>query len=334
MRDTIVSRRWALALALGTFGLSTFGLPAGSPAAAQDYPDNRPITLVVPFAPGGGTDIIARELGKLIGEKLGQPVIIENKGGAGGIIGAQFVAKSKPDGHTLLMTTATFLTAAAGQRVPAYDVEREFTPVSLFGRGPMMVVVNKQIGVNTLPELLALAKSKPNTLNFASSGTGSIVHFAGELFVQRADVKMTHVPYKGTAPAMLDMISGQVQVYVGTVPSVIAHVKSGKLALLAVAAKTRMKAYPDTPTVDEAGVKGYEASTFWGITGPAGLPAHVISKLDAAVRSAVASEAMQKRFEEEGAEVVTGSPGDFGKMLKDELAGWRQVVKDGNLWLD
>jgi tripartite-type tricarboxylate transporter receptor subunit TctC len=330
MRHSSIGRRWALALALGTFGLSTLARPV----LAQDYPENRPITLVIPFAPGGGTDIIGRELGKLIGEKLGQPVIIENKGGAGGIIGAQFVGKSKPDGHTLLMTTATFVTAAAGQRVAPYDVEKEFTAVSLFGRGPMMIVVNKQIGVNTLPELLALAKSKPNTLNFASSGTGSIVHFAGELFVQRADLKMTHVPYKGTAPAMLDMISGQVQVYVGTVPSVIAHVKSGKLALLAVAAKTRMKAHPDTPTVDEAGVKGYEAGTFWGITGPAGMPANVITKLDAAIRAAVASDVMQKRFEEEGAEVVTGSPADFGKMLKDELAGWRKVVTDGNLWLD
>jgi tripartite-type tricarboxylate transporter receptor subunit TctC len=305
-----------------------------TPAAAQDYPENRPITLVVPFAPGGGTDIVARELGKLIGEKLGQPVIIENKGGAGGIIGAQFVSKTKPDGHTLLLTTATFLTAAAGQRVAPYDVEKEFTPVSLFGRGPMMVVVNKQTGIKTLAELLAAAKADPGKFHFASSGTGSIVHFAGELFIQRAGVKMTHVPYKGTAPAMIDVISGQVQVYVGTVPSVIGHVKGGKLEVLALAAKTRMKAYPDVPTVDEAGVKGFEAGTFWGITGPAGLPAHVIAKLDAAIRSAVASDAMQKRFEDEGAEVVTGSPADFGQMLKDELASWRQVVKDGNLWLD
>jgi tripartite-type tricarboxylate transporter receptor subunit TctC len=304
-----------------------------SPSAdGQSYPENRPITLVVPFAAGGGTDIVARELGKLIGDKLGQPVIIENKGGAGGIIGAQFVANAKPDGHTLLLTTATFLTAAAGQRVAPYNVEKDFTPVSLFARGPMMIVVNKQLGVNSVADLLAAAKAKP--LFFASSGTGSIVHYASELFVQKTGVPMTHVPYKGTAPAMIDVISGQVQVYVGTVPSVIGHVKSGKLQLLAIAAKSRMKAYPDVPTADEAGVTGYEAGTFWGITGPAGLPPDVVARLDAAVRAAASSDVMLKRFDDEGAEVVTGSPSGFAAMLKSELASWRQVVKDGNLWLD
>jgi tripartite-type tricarboxylate transporter receptor subunit TctC len=161
-------------------------LPSARHAWSADYPENRPISLVAPFAPGGGTDIAARELGKLIGEKLGQPVVIENKGGAGGIIGAQFVSKAKPDGHTLLLTTATFLTAAAGQRVAPYDVEKEFTPVSLFGRGPMMVVVNKQTGIKTLAELLAAAKADPGKYHFASSGTGSIAYYAGEPFIRRA----------------------------------------------------------------------------------------------------------------------------------------------------
>jgi tripartite-type tricarboxylate transporter receptor subunit TctC len=315
--------RWLLGLCVALVAWS---------AHAQTYPDNRPITLVVPFAAGGGTDIVARELGRLIGERLGQTVIVENKGGAGGIIGAQYVAKAKPDGHTLLLTTATFLTAAAGQRVAPYDVEKDFTAVALFGRGPMMIVVNKQLGITTVAELLAAAKAK--TFHYASSGTGSIVHYAGELFVQRTGVPMTHVPYKGTAPAMVDVISGHVQAYIGTVPSVIGHVKAGQLQLLAIAAKSRMKAYPDVPTADEAGVKGYEAGTFWGVTGPAGLPPTVLARLDAAIRSAVASDTMQMRFDLEGAEADLRGSTDFAAMLKSELATWRQVVKDGNLWLD
>jgi tripartite-type tricarboxylate transporter receptor subunit TctC len=317
-----------------SLAVALIGLCLAGPTQAQTFPENRPITLVVPFAPGGGTDVVARELGKLLGDKLGQTVVIENKGGAGGIIGAQFLAKSKPDGHTVMLTTATFITAAAGQRVAPYDIEKDITPISLFGRGPMMVVINKQLGITTLPDLIAAAKAKPNTMNFASSGTGSIVHYAGELFVQRAGLKMTHIPYKGTGPAMVDMLSGQVQMFIGTVPSVIGQVKSGKLQLLAVADHQRMKAYPDVPTVSEAGLKDYVAGTWWGLTGPAGMPADVVAKLDEAVRSVMMSEVMKRRFDEEGAVIVTGSPADFAAMLKTEFANWRQVVKDGNLWLD
>ena len=251
--------------------LSAAGLLAlADPAGAQTFPENKPIILVVPFSAGGGTDAVARDIGRVLGERLGQPVVVENKGGGGGMIGAQFVAKARPDGHTLLLTTSSLLTASAGQRKLPYDVLKDFTPVSLFARGPLMVIVNKDAGINSIENLVATAKAKPEALNFASSGIGSVLHLSGELLAQRAGIKITHVPYQGAGPATIDLLAGHVQMFVMTPPSVIGHIKSNSLKVIATTGKTRMKIFPDVPTVQEAGVAEYDVGTWWGITGPAG----------------------------------------------------------------
>ncbi len=313
-------------LAIGVVALATLA----SPGIAQTFPD-KPITLIVPFAPGGGTDLIARDLGRHLSDQLGQPVIIENKGGGGGIIGAQAVARAKPDGYTLLLATSTFITSTTGQQALPYDVFKDFVPVSLLGRGPLLVVVNRETGVTSIPDLIARAKAQPAALNFASSGPAGIQHLAGEMFVQRTGAKMTHIPYKGGGPAMVDLLSGQVQVYFVTVPTVIGHLKSDKVRLLASTGKTRMKVFPDTPTVMETGVADYDVGTWWGVVGPAGLPAPVIAKLNQAVNAAAASETMIKRFQDEGAETFRGNPEAFAAMMAEEKKVWQKVVADGNL---
>ncbi len=316
-----------IAAAIMAFAIAA--LPASG--FAQVYPENKPIVLVIPFAPGGGTDALARPFARVLSERLGQPVVLENKGGGGGMIAAQYVAKARPDGHTLLMTTSTFLTAASGQRPLPYDVLKDFTPVSWLGRGPLLVIVNKDTGITTLQELIARGRAKPDSINFASSGVGSVLHLAGELFIQRAGIKATHIPYQGAGPGLVDLLAGHVQLFLMTVPSIIGHVKSGGVTLLATTGRTRMAAFPNVPTIAEAAIPGFEAGTWWGITGPAGLPPHVIETLDKAVKDSVRTEVMRKRFEDEGAEIVDATPGEFGAMLAAELAVWRQVVKDGNL---
>lgn len=318
-----------IAGALVALAMAAFSATAR--AQGQTYPENKPIVLVIPFAPGGGTDALARPFGKVLSERLGQPVVLENKGGGGGMIAAQYVAKARPDGHTLLMTTSTFLTAASGQRALPYDVLKDFTPVSWLGRGPLLVIVNKDTGITTLQDLIARGKAKPDSINFASSGVGSVLHLAGELFIQRAGIKATHIPYQGAGPGLVDLLAGHVQLFLMTVPSIIGHVKSGGVTLLATTGTTRMAAFPNVPTVAEAAIPGFEAGTWWGITGPAGLPPHVIETLDKAVKDSVRTEVMRKRFEDEGAEIVDATPAQFGAMLRDELAVWRGVVKDGNL---
>ena len=300
-------------------------------AGAQTFPENKPVVLVVPFSAGGGTDAVARDIGRVLGEKLGQPVVIENKGGGGGMIGAQHVAKARPDGHTLLLTTSSLLTASAGQRKLPFDVLKDFTPISLFARGPLMVIVNNDAGITSIADLIAKAKAMPDALNFASSGIGSVLHLSGELLAQRAGVKITHVPYQGAGPATIDLLAGHVQVFVMTPPSVIGHIKAKSLKVIATTGRTRMKIFPDVPTVQEGGVAGYDVGTWWGITGPAGMPPSVVAAIDKAVRDALTADVVRKRFEDEGAEIVTSSQAEFAQLLRSDLDMWRQVVKDGNL---
>lgn len=319
---SIVARWLAVALSLAAFA-------GGTPAWA--YPEGKPIVLVVPFAAGGGTDAVARDIAAALDEKLGQTVVVENKGGGGGMIGAQHVARARRDGHTLLLATSTLLTGASGQRKLPYDVLQDFTPVSLFARGPLLVVVNKDTGITSIQDLVARAKAKPGALNFASSGIGSVLHLAGELLVQRGGVNIVHVPYQGAGPATIDLLAGHVQLFVMTPPSVIGHIRSGGVTLLATTGRERMKIFPDVPTVQEAGIVDYEVGTWWGIVGPAGLPDDVVSTLDKAVKAAAASDKVRKRFEDEGAEVLSASQSEFRALMQRDLAMWRKVVADGNL---
>ena len=302
--------------------------------AAQGYPQQRPILLVVPFAPGGGTDSIARELAKFLQGKLGQPVVVDNRGGAGGAIGAGFVAQARPDGHTLLFVTSTFVTAAATERSLPYDVLKDFTPIAMLGRGPLLLVVNPNTGIGSVKQLIEAAKARPEALNFVSAGPGSINHLSGELFMQRAGVRMTHIPYKGSGPATLDLISGQAQVFFATVPTILGQVRGERVRLLASTGRSRSRLFPDAPTVAESGLSQFSVDTWWGIVAPAGVQPPVVAVLNQAVNEATASDVLHKRFADEGAEAFRGSPADFADALKDELKNWRKVVQDSGLKLD
>lgn len=319
--------------ALARILLAGIALLAPAASHAQAYP-SRPITLVVPFAPGGGTDSLARELAKLMQDKLGQPVVVDNRGGAGGAIAAAQVAQAKPDGHTLLFVTSTFVTVAATDRKLSYDILRDFTPIALLGRGPLLLVVNKDLPVTSVRELVDAARRKPDAFNYVSAGQGSINHLSGELFVQRTGARMTHVPYKGSGPATLDLIGGQAQVFFATVPTILGQVKGGKVRLLAATSAKRSPLFPDVPTVQESGVKDFTVETWWGIVGPANLPPEIVATLNQAINAAAGSAEMKKRFESEGADPFVGKPGDLGAQLARELEGWRRVVREGGLKID
>jgi tripartite-type tricarboxylate transporter receptor subunit TctC len=311
----------ALGLVLGTL------LP--SPTHAQTYPE-RPITLVVPFPPGGGNDSIARELGQLLQEKLGQPIIVDNRGGAGGAIGAGVVSRAEPDGYTLLFASSTFVTHAVVDKKTPYDVTEDFTPIALLGRGPLMVVVNKDTDITSIQQLIEKAKAEPDALNYCTTGLGSINHLVTEAFIQKTGAKMTHVPYKGSGPAITDLLGGQVQVFFATVPAIVGHVRTDQVKLLATTGKDRPKAFPDVPTVAEA-VGDYDMQTWWSIVGPAGLPPDIVAKLNQAINEATASAAMQKRFDTEGAESFQGKPDDLARLLRDQATYFRQVAQAAGL---
>jgi tripartite-type tricarboxylate transporter receptor subunit TctC len=302
-------------------------------ASAQPWPQ-RSVTLVVPFAPGGGTDSLARELAKILQEKLGQSFVVDNRGGAGGAIAAAQVAQAKPDGYTLLFVTSTFVTVAATDRKLPYDITKDFTPIAMLGRGPLLLVVNKDTGIASVAQLIDAAKKKPDSLNYVSAGPGSINHLAGELFAQRTGVKMTHIPYKGSGPATMDLIGGQAQVFFATVPTILGQVKGDKVRLIAATSATRAKLFPDVPTVGEGGVKDFAVETWWGIVGPAGLPPEIVRTLNKAINDAVAGDEMRRRFQTEGADPYSGSPADFGDALRKELESWRKVVREGGLKID
>jgi len=287
----------------------------------------KPITLVVPFAPGGGTDSIARDLAKLLSEKLSTPVVVENKGGAGGSIAANGVAKASGDGHTLLFVTSTFATHAASDPKSSYDPLKDFTPVALLGSGPLVVVTSKASGITSMKQLLEQAKKSPGELAYCTSGPGGINHLAAEMYAQAAGVKMTHVPYKGSGPATLDLIAGRTQVFFSTVPTIRGQIQSDKVNLLAVTSKERSPMFPGVPTVIESGVPGYDVSTWWGIVAPKSTPANIVTALNAAINSE--SPALKDRFEREGASPFYGSPAAFGSMLQTEFEGWRKVVSAG-----
>lgn len=318
------------------FRLALLAIAALIPAVAhaQSFPQQRPITLVVPFAPGGGTDSISRELAKHLQDPLGTAVVVDNRGGAGGSIAAAQVAAAKPDGHTLLFVTSTFVTVAATDRKLSYDILKDFTPIAMLGRGPLLLVVNKDTGIATVAQLLDAAKKKPDSLNYVSAGQGSINHLAGELFVQRTGAKMTHIPYKGSGPAVLDLLGGNAQVFFATVPTILGQVKGDKVRLIASTSAKRTRLFPATPTIDESGVKGYNVETWWGVVGPAGMPHDVVRILNKAINDAAASEELRKRFENEGADPFSGSPVDLANVLKDELEGWRKVVREAGLKVD
>lgn len=293
---------------------------------AQPTWPGKPITLVVPFAPGGGTDSIARDIAKNMADRLGQPVIVDNKGGAGGAIGASAVAKASPDGYTLLFATSTFATNAAVEPKLPFDPIKDFSPVAMIGRGPLLVVTSKALGVKNIGQLINTAKARPEGLNFCSAGNGSINHLAGEMFRQQTALTMTHVPFKGSAPATVELLAGRVDLFFATVPTIQSHLKDDKLDLLAVTSARRSPLYPAVPTLAEAGVPGMDVSTWWGVLAPARTPAAIIDALNKAVNESAAAEPVKTRLAHEGADAIRLTPAGFGDELRKELAAWRQVA--------
>ena len=309
------------------------GLSAG-PAQAQDYP-TKPVRFVVPFAPGGTTDVLARLLGEKLSASLGQQFVIDNQAGAGGNIGTAQVAKAEPDGYTILMGPVG--THAINQsiypRLP-FDPIKDFAPVTLVATVPNVLVVNPEVPANSVAELIALAKEKPGELNFASSGNGSSIHLSGELFKAMTGVDIVHVPYKGSGPAVVDLLGGQVQMMFDNLPSSAPQIKAGKLRPLGVTSKERSPTLPDVPTIAEAGVPGYEALSWFGVLVPAGTPDAIVAKLQNEIAKALADPAMRERFAELGAVPVGGSPAEFAELITAETAKWAKVVQDAGIKLE
>ncbi len=297
-----------------------------SSANAQQFPA-RPVKIVVGFTPGGGVDINARLLASKLGDILGQPVIVENKPGAGTNIAADFVAKSAPDGYTLFFNSPAVAINMSLYKNPGYDALKDFAPVSVFSDSTNILVVPASLPVKTVKDLIALAKEKPGALNFSSAGSGSTQHLAGELFKLRTGTQMVHVPYRGSAPSIAALLAAEVQLSFVNPLAIGSHVKSGRLRALAVAGAKRAALLPDVPTMKEAGVDGVEVPLWFGLLAPAATPREAIATLAAGVQRAAKDPDMRKRLEEQGGEPVGSTPEEFAALLREEVAKWAEVVK-------
>ena len=294
-------------------------------ASAQSYP-SRPVRLIVGFPAGGSADIVARLIGQSLSERLGQPFIIENRPGAGSNIGTETVVRAPPDGYTLLMVSAANVTNATLYDNLNFNFIRDIAPVAFMDRVANVLEVNPSVPAKTVPEFIAYAKANPGKINMASGGTGSSQHVAGELFKMMAGVDLVHVPYRGVAPALTDLLAGQVQVLFDTVPASLPHIRAGKLRALAVTTAARSEALPDVPTVGDF-VPGYEASSIHGIGAPRNTPADIIDRLNKEVNAALADPKFKARIADLGGIVAVGSPADFGKIIAEETEKWAKVVK-------
>ena len=304
-------------------------LSAGSIQAQGAYP-TKPVKIVVAFAPGGGSDFIARLLAVKLGEKLGQPVIVENRPGAGGNLGAEYALKAAPDGYTLLLAAASYTVNPSMYKL-SFDSLKDMTPIAQLARGPFVIAVNPKVPANNLRELVALAKSQPGKLTYASSGNGSIVHMVSEYFWDVTNIDVVHAPYKGTSPALNDTIAGHVQIVFGTVASTLPFVKSGQLKALAVSTPKRLPALPNVPTAAEAGFPQYQVTNWHGLIAPKGLPKDIQAKLNRAVNDALHGGTMEEGMSQDGLSAAGGSPEEFGELLKSEIDRWGALAKKRNI---
>ena len=304
----------------------------GLPAAAQTPWPTKPITYVVPFAPGGNTDTLARLIGQKLSVALGQPVVIDNKPGAGGNIGSDFVAKAKPDGYTILGGTISShaINPSIYPKMP-YDAVKSFEPVILIGSGPLVLAVGANTPYKSLQDVIAAAKAKPGDIAFASAGNGTSPHLAGELLKSLSQADLMHVPYKGSGPAVTDVVAGQVPLIFDTLLVVGSHVKAGKLRALAVASPKRMNSLPDVPTGAEGGVPGFEVGTWQAIFAPAGTPKEIVHRLNTEVATILKQPDIVARLADLGLEPGAGSPEQLGELQKAEISKWAKVVKDANI---
>ncbi len=304
------------------------------PACAAEYP-MRPIRMIVPFPPGGGNDILARAVGQRLSPIIGQQIIIDNRGGAGGQLGAELAAKAEPDGYTIFLGSIGNLTflPVLQPKLP-YDVIRDFAPVTLLATSAFILVVNPEVPAKSLKEFLALAKAKPGQLNYGSAGSGSSLHMTAELFKLETRLDITHIPYKGTSPALIDLLANQVQMMFSTMPTMVPHVKSGKLRALGVSSTTRAEALPDVPTVAEAGVPGFDVLNWQGIVVPKKTPDAIVQKLSRALLTTLKSPEMIKALAAQGLDAAGGTPEQFGALIKSEIEKYAKVAKEAKLKLE
>jgi tripartite-type tricarboxylate transporter receptor subunit TctC len=314
------------ALVSAVLGTALFAFPT----FGQEYP-SRPVRLVVPFAAGGPNDIIARLVGGRLSEALGQPIVVENRPGAGGNIGTDFVAKAAPDGYTLLSAGPGSLIINPLLGSVPYDTARDFAPVSLMASAPNVLVVHPSLPAKSVKELIELARARPRHLNYASGGPGSTPHLSGALFAVMAGIDIVHVPYKGTGPASADLLGGQVQMAFFGIPPLLPHIRSGKLRALAVTGKRRSPELPEVPTVHEAALPGYEVSPWYGLLAPAGTSRAIITRLNAEVARVVRSAEMREKLASQGAEPAGGTPEDYAAVIRADTATWARVIKDAGI---
>jgi tripartite-type tricarboxylate transporter receptor subunit TctC len=303
---------------------------AGPAARAQTYPSKQ-ITLIIPFTPGGSNDLVGRAIGRKLSEAWGQPVVVENRGGGGTLIGSAAVAKAPPDGYTLLLVSPTFTINPATRRTMPFDTARDFTPIAFIGRATLLVTTSNKLPVQSAGELFALAKSRPGQVTYASAGLGSINQISTELIALAAGVKLAHVPYKGGAPALNDLAGGHVDMYVSSIPQALQLVRSGQIKPLAVTSSRRTALLPDVPTLAECGTPGADAETWWGIAGPAGMPADVVHALNAEINKILTSPELVTFLTNEGAEAEPMTPQQFGDMIRRETARWTKVAREVNI---
>jgi tripartite-type tricarboxylate transporter receptor subunit TctC len=301
--------------------------------SAQTYP-SRQITLIVPFAAGGSNDVVGRAIGRKLSDAWGQPVVVENRPGAGGMIGSQAVAMAPPDGYTLLLISSTFTINPAIKKSMPFDTVKGFTPVAFIARSPLLLVSSNGLPVKSAKEMLDLARSKPGQISYASAGLGSINQIAAELIALSAGVKFLHVPYKGGAPALNDLIGGHVDIYVSSIPQVLQIARSGQARALAVTSAQRMKLLPDIPSLQEAGIADVDLWSWWGIVGPAGMPADVVAALNAEIGKMLTSPELAGFLSSEGAEAQAMTPQQFGEMMRLETERWIKVAHEANISID
>ncbi len=317
---------------LALAALSAFALLAGG-AAAQPYP-SRPVRVIVPFAPGGATDIIARLVAQKLADRLGQSVVVENKPGAGTTIGNAEVAKAKPDGYTLLFAPTPFVISQVVYPTLPYDPQKDFAPVSLLAVSPFILVVNAAFPAKSTAELVAIAKAKPGTVTFASAGNGTVPHLAGELFKLRAGIDIVHVPYKGGGPAIVDLVSGQVPMMFATPIEVSQHVQSGRLRVLGTTSLARLAAMPDVPTLSESGYPDFEVLSFFGVLAPAGTPPEIVNRVAADLAAVMEMSDVRERFAQQSAEARVLGPAAFSAFLARERDKWADIVKRSGAKVD
>jgi tripartite-type tricarboxylate transporter receptor subunit TctC len=323
-RKSLLLRASAILLAIA------IAPPLSAAVAAADAYPSKPVRLIISFAPGGSTDIVGRMIGAKLSERLGKQVIPDNRGGGGGTIGMEMVAKAEPDGYTLLFTSSAITTNPLLFKVP-YDPVKSFIPVAKIGSGPAVLTVHPSVPANSVQELIALAKKQPGKLVCAAAGVGSFVHMSSELFKMMAGIDFKVVQFKGGGPAMIDVMGGHSQIMIGTLTMTMPQIKTGKLKALGYAASARTKLMPEMPTVSEAGLPGYESAIWWGIFAPAGTPKEIVGRLYKEIAAIMNSEEMKEVFEKQGSDIDLMDSAGFAKFIEAETVKWGKVVKEGNI---